>query len=1701
MKFSSILCSFLDKTVTRSEQFFSKNTSAHKPTKQHSESTELGNNLYVVENYTFHPTNIEHRAPIESESELYDASFRKLLNFRNSAPCSHLESSLCPAHLWVKRNLADQVAKQVNMAGCSADATINITLVIAYIFLEVEVLTECIHNFGQELESVSSPDWRPRMTSNLGASTCSAIDRYTSARPVAGARDFPAGFEQAQHSKLLLSRRRRRWSADVETLTHAHASDRSVNQSVARHGGVKKVEGHHQKMMANLEGELGEDTSQGQAFYSHSAACSHARMFQEFPDHGSGISGRGEITNSTGQLDVLHAAHFEATHSRRRAHEEATAAATAAAEIHAHVRSLDSLLMMAGADESDVGNVGKGLESEAVEVFKVRVDTELSAAGLGCGCELRGVRHALENFNFASMNCFTAEVQEVDEGRAAISADLSAHNHSGGTAEAGLEKKASGIVTLAMTPRDEQQRMLNVRISTNHDIQQVRNGKVDLRDQRDVQEEIRLLKNAMAESIEALSCKADRIEETAQDLMERVLTAAATATKLEEQVAVCGWEAALLNQQMMDMVPYEELRLALNEVSYLRGSVEDLQLYVQSLEAKVVVRDNERKLRTQLEGWLDASSAQISRLRQEVTEMVPNAQLEATKQEGLWHLAKKTEEAGLFIGTEQCMRRQSALLRDCTADEEDDSGVCVSASTGLEFAKGELSMSIEARRAMLVNSDENSQTEMVTVSVKELATLLCRQPVAMLRTTAVKEVELLLQEITRMHEDCKCVEAGLSEVWQYFPKIVLRTPTSWSETSRSEQFMTSVLKEFAHLQNQLENECATDEVYSELQGRSQSLVAEITEENMTYVRLNGLAHKEELGRLLEASSAEISVLSATRTGVVSQQKLNMNEKECELKFLKMLIVDSEEKAKLKMRKVRELMYEMYGALVEVASALGENIKDIQTDFEAMMIGWREEAAEAQRLQSSLSSSVLEVIQLKRFLAGIDLCSALNEITRLQEMLIFANGDKKAQLKRRALEMTRNENLKAVLLDISEDLQRRSSGCIEISQRGRVLPVMILKEELGEEVKKLKELVSSSEICALTIVRNAHGLLEHVMNSVRNRVTALLQEITRMQEDVQATIKCISNDSISIATHITICGDQLGSASTQLSALERCIALIVSRLENDSNLSFAINTDLDLKAAIEDLFYNANLMESDIQDVINDIIAVGIRDSNWLCVRKPQCSLYCGSQCRREYLLSVFHQARSGGFLSESDKSLSCSLCIENAESKIPGLSPLANPAEVIPYQASFVPSIFSSSNQAGLSCDYGSKERMIGMLYRAVEFVDDNIIKGENEETLRTFFLSDFSAWLSKLESIPEEAFTKQRSLRNLEAKVKSLVVLAARKASIYCVRVADGASASELLALSRVKLCAFMHEDEPWKSLVDTPKNFSWARLLNKDPSLIDVCVPLNPRGGRRTLLWNSIVQCHSVSSLILGDIRLKPFRGENLDLSGYGFGSAAIRPIIGLLGAVGKELKSIDLRKNNLGGVDGRRIASAIDVYCKNLTYICGMGTLQAGQKCLDLSGHSLSDNFQQGLLAGILISKRHCANLTSLKLNSCDLGHNGIVELTGAISCHTSLVTFGLGNNGLGPLGLRNSLKAFHSLKLVTVLCLKNNEIGPRGSSALAILLNHLVELIILDISGNNIGAAGGLQISTSISRLRYLQELNISSNQLGSGGAGVLVSYRH
>ena len=212
MKFSSILCSFLDKTVTRSEQFFSKNTSAHKPTKQHSESTELGNNLYVVENYTFHPTNIEHRAPIESESELYDASFRKLLNFRNSAPCSHLESSLCPAHLWVKRNLADQVAKQVNMAGCSADATINITLVIAYIFLEVEVLTECIHNFGQELESVSSPDWRPRMTSNLGASTCSAIDRYTSARPVAGARDFPAGFEQAQHSKLLLSRRRRRWT-------------------------------------------------------------------------------------------------------------------------------------------------------------------------------------------------------------------------------------------------------------------------------------------------------------------------------------------------------------------------------------------------------------------------------------------------------------------------------------------------------------------------------------------------------------------------------------------------------------------------------------------------------------------------------------------------------------------------------------------------------------------------------------------------------------------------------------------------------------------------------------------------------------------------------------------------------------------------------------------------------------------------------------------------------------------------------------------------------------------------------------------------------------------------------------------------------------------------------------------------------------------------------------------------------------------------------------------------------------------------------------------------------------------------------------------------------------------------------------------------------------------------------------------------
>jgi hypothetical protein len=403
------------------------------------------------------------------------------------------------------------------------------------------------------------------------------------------------------------------------------------------------------------------------------------------------------------------------------------------------------------------------------------------------------------------------------------------------------------------------------------------------------------------------------------------------------------------------------------------------------------------------------------------------------------------------------------------------------------------------------------------------------------------------------------------------------------------------------------------------------------------------------------------------------------------------------------------------------------------------------------------------------------------------------------------------------------------------------------------------------------------------------------------------------------------------------------------------------------------------------------------------------------------------------------------------------------------------------------------------MASRAVdEVIRDFKDAKDVQHTVEDDFICDLltlecQKWLASFARRKLLSIKTRVGMQRMEAEVQNLTIMVARKRGTYCTRAAAGASTAELRQLARVRLQSFWHEDEPWRSVVGTPKNFPWARLHSKDPKLIEVCVPSYLRGWRRSLVWNAIAGCPAVNTVRICGVLLKRFRCKDLDFSRNNFCSVGIRSIVGLLEVFGGSISSLDLQVDDLKSLDGRRIASVIVNSCHNLEKINGL--MPVCIMDVGSQGLCLSNGFLQGLTSGLIAARPK--HFDFLNFGSCFLGPTGIAELAGAIRKQTTLQSLDLSFNSLGSFGIRHLPRIFECISQLKNLNLKSNLIGSGGSCVLASSLPLLQHLHKLDISHNDLSTAGAFRLASTISNLTSLQELDLTANHLGAAGANVVI----
>ena len=276
-------------------------------------------------------------------------------------------------------------------------------------------------------------------------------------------------------------------------------------------------------------------------------------------------------------------------------------------------------------------------------------------------------------------------------------------------------------------------------------------------------------------------------------------------------------------------------------------------------------------------------------------------------------------------------------------------------------------------------------------------------------------------------------------------------------------------------------------------------------------------------------------------------------------------------------------------------------------------------------------------------------------------------------------------------------------------------------------------------------------------------------------------------------------------------------------------------------------------------------------------------------------------------------------------------------------------------------------------------------------------------------------------------------------------------------------------------------------------EPALTELCKALTQRGplgptelnlegcirrspGALPALWQLV----SAAACSLTSLNI----GYNALQSGAELGAA-----LAANARNGGRLIELDIGSNELGGefVDG-----GICAMCAPLLAV-GLGV-----NSIDLSYTHLGLKGAQALAAMLLVN--NCA-LTSLRLDGCGLGSDGVAALAAAVGdtarC-APLKDIRMEYNSMGPAGMKALAAALPAKQTLGSLYIGCNGLGEEGMRYLADAITVCAHLVTIDVGDNDLDEACLRTLLEGVRSQYALTALDVSNNRFGDGGAEALAS---
>ena len=209
----------------------------------------------------------------------------------------------------------------------------------------------------------------------------------------------------------------------------------------------------------------------------------------------------------------------------------------------------------------------------------------------------------------------------------------------------------------------------------------------------------------------------------------------------------------------------------------------------------------------------------------------------------------------------------------------------------------------------------------------------------------------------------------------------------------------------------------------------------------------------------------------------------------------------------------------------------------------------------------------------------------------------------------------------------------------------------------------------------------------------------------------------------------------------------------------------------------------------------------------------------------------------------------------------------------------------------------------------------------------------------------------------------------------------------------------------------------------------------------------------------------------------------------------AIGCRVQTLDLSYTPLGLKGGQSLANMLLTKGCNVTSLrldgCGLGAdgvaalstaLANVARCaplqsLRLEYNSLGPEGMKSLAAALPFR----LSLNALFIGCNGLGEEGARHLAGAASTCANLKTLDVGDNDLSESALRMLLEGVRSQYALTALDVSNNRLGDGGAEALAQEVRTNPSLLFVRAAGNGIGRVGGAALAAAVSASSVMLDL--------------------